>query len=157
MRENKNKKHGFSVPEGYFERLDQKLSGQLKDDSRHGFKVPENYFENFEVKPGFQRESSKVLSFKRPVVRKLLWLSAAASVLLFFGIKYVNANRSGLDWENLEQAEISSWIESDLAEVDAYDIAEAYSDVDLTSSTLSNEELNAYLNEIELDEILYEN
>ena len=62
-----------------------------------------------------------------------------------------------MDWNELEQAEIRSWIESDLAELNAYDIAESYPDVDLDGSYLSNEELNAYLNEIELDQILYEN
>lgn len=143
---NENRK-GFHVPEDYFESLDTQLMTRLKENSKNGLKVPEGYFEGFEVKP--ERSGTKV--------KKLFWMAAAASVLLFFGIKYMNTNQSSLDWDDLEQAEISYWIESDLAELNAYDIAEAYPDVELNAPNISNEDLNAYLNEIELDQILYEN
>lgn len=143
---NENRK-GFHVPEDYFESLDTQLMTRLKENSKNGLKVPEGYFEGFEVKP--ERSRTKV--------KKLFWMAAAASVLLFFGIKYMNTNQSSLDWDDLEQAEISYWIESDLAELNAYDIAEAYPDVELNAPNISNEDLNAYLNEIELDQILYEN
>lgn len=151
MKETNENRKGFGVPEDYFESLDTKLLTRLKGNSKSGLKVPEGYFEEFEVEP------PGVYKMNRPEVKKLFWMAAAASVLLFFGIKYMNTNQSSLDWNDLEQAEISFWIESDHAELNAYDIAEAYPDVELNDTNISNEELNAYLNEIELDQILYEN
>lgn len=163
MKETDENKKGFHVPKDYFESLDTELMTRLKESSKNGLKVPDGYFEGFEVKPPLEYESSVrpnsrgVFKIHKPKVRNLIWLATAASVILFFGIKYMNTNQSALNWDDLEQADISSWIESDHAELNAYDIAEAYPDVELNTPNISNEELNAYLNEIELDQILYEN
>ena len=147
MKKPDENRKGFQVPEEYFESLDTRLMTRLKADSKKGMKVPEGYFEEFEVKP----------PRNRPEVKNLIWLAAAASILLFFGIQYMDTNQKPLDWSDLEQEEISSWIESDLTDLNAYDIAEAYPEVELNAPNLSNEELNTYLNETELDQILYEN
>ena len=147
MKKTDENRKGFQVPEEYFESLDTRLMTRLKADSKKGMKVPEGYFEEFEVKP----------PRNRPEVKNLIWLAAAASILLIFGLKYMDINQKTLDWNDLDQEEISSWIESDLVELNAYDIAEAYPEVELNVPNLSNEELNAYLNETELDQILYEN
>lgn len=147
MKNTDENRKGLRVPEDYFESIDTRLMTRLKANSKKGLKVPEGYFEDFEVKP----------PRNKPDVRKLIWLAAAASILLFFGVKYTDTNQTTLDWADLEQEEISSWIESDLVELNAYDIAEAYPEVELNAPNLSNEELNAYLNETELDQILYEN
>ena len=161
MKETDGNKKGFKVPEDYFESLDERLLTRLKGNSKKGFHVPEGYFEDFEVKPpvetGSEADPQRVFKLKRPDVKKLMWMTAAASILLFFGVKYSITNQSVMGWEDLEQAELSYWIESDLSELNEYDIAEAYPDVELNAPTISNEELNAYLNEIELDQILYEN
>ena len=163
MKEKNENRKGFKVPEDYFESLDLRLTNRLKGNSKKGFRVPEGYFEDFEVKltsdSGQKAESERkrVFNLNRPDLKKLMWMTAAASILLFFGVKYISPNQSSLEWEDLEQSEISSWIESDMAELNAYDIAEAYPDVELNAPTISNEELNAYLNQIELDQILYEN
>lgn len=163
MKEKDENRKGFRVPEDYFESLDLKLMNRLKGKSKKGFRVPEGYFEDFEVKlpsdPGqkVESETKRVFRLNRPDVKKLMWMTAAASILLLFGVKYISPNQSSLQWEDLEQTEISSWIESDLAELNAYDIADAYPDVELNATIISNEELNAYLNQIELDQILYEN
>lgn len=147
MKKTDENRKGFRVPEEYFESLDTRLMTRLKSGSKKGLKVPEGYFEEFEVKP----------PRNRPDVKNLIWLAAAASILLIFGPQYMNTNQKTLDWNDLDQEEISSWIESDLVELNAYDIAEAYPEVELNVPNLSNEELNAYLNETELDQILYEN
>ena len=147
MKKTDENRKGFRVPEEYFESLDTRLMTRLKSDSKKGLKVPVGYFEEFEVKP----------PRNRPDVKNLIWLAAAASILLIFGLQYMNTNQKTLDWNDLDQEEISSWIESDLVELNAYDIAEAYPEVELNVPNLSNEELNAYLNETELDQILYEN
>lgn len=163
MKERDGNNRGFRVPEDYFESMESKMAARLKDGSRNGFKVPEGYFEDFKVKlptdsvSSIEGRSKGVYKLNRSEAKKLIWMAAAATILLFFGVKYMSTSEKALDWEDLEQAEISSWIESDLTDLNAYDIAEAYPDVELDASLISNEELNAYLNEIELDQILYEN
>ena len=157
MKERDSQREGFHVPDNYFESLDDKLMSRINQDSKKGFRVPENYFTDFEVKPPKVSEQDGIVRLKRPQVKRLIWIAAAASVLLFFGINYTSNDASKLDWNELDQSEIVSWIESDLSGLDAYDLAEAYPETELSETTISNEELNAYLNEIELDEILYEN
>lgn len=163
MKNKDRNRKGFSVPDGYFDQFETKIVSDLNHDSKIGLKVPEGYFDDFEVKPlpqtplNLDSEGFKVVKLKRPEVKKVLWMAAAASVFLFFGIQYMKTDEPGLQWDELDQAELSTWIESDLAELNAYEIAEAYPDVELSTSTLSNDELDAYLNEIELDQILYEN
>jgi hypothetical protein len=163
MKEKDENRKGFRVPQDYFDTLDLKLMNRLKGKSNKGFKVPEGYFEDFEVKfslepeSGAESEPKRVVNLNRPEAKKLIWMAVAASILLFFGVKYSITNQSVMGWEDLEQAELGYWIESDLAELNEYDIVEAYPDVELNAPMISNEELNAYLNEIELDQILYEN
>src|SRR5210317_1923754 len=100
MKKTDENRKGFRVPEDYFESFDTRLMTRLKADSKKGLNVPEGYFEDFEVKP----------PRNRPDVRKLIWLSAAASILLFFGVKYMDTNQTTLDLADLEQEEMSSWI-----------------------------------------------
>ena len=157
MKERDSIRKGFQVPKDYFDSLDDKLISRMKQDSKKGFRVPESYFTDFEVKPPKNSEQKGIVRLKRPQVKRLIWIAAAASILLFFGVNYTSNDASKLDWNELDQSEIVSWIESDLSGLDAYDLAEAYPEAELSETTISNEELNAYLNEIELDDILYEN
>lgn len=163
MKEKAVNRKGFTVPEDYFESFDSKLMARMKKNAKSGLKVPRGYFDEFDVKPPADLKTSVgsgskgVFKLKRAEIKKLVWMATAASILLFFGVKNTNMNQSTLEWEDLERAEISSWIESDLIELNALDIVEAYPDTELNTSTITNEELNAYLNEIDLDEILYEN
>ena len=157
MKEKDENIKGFKVPQDYFESLDSKLTHRVSEERRHGFKTPVDYFDRFEVKVPVEASKKRVFKLDRPTAGKLVWMAAAASILLFFGINYLNTDQPGLEWEDLDNAEISFWIENDLSEINAYDIAEAYPDVELDEAPFSNDELNAYLNEIELDQILYEN
>ena len=153
----REKNHGFRVPKGYFEAFDENLHKRASSARKQGFKVPEGYFENFEVSLDKETGSPRVIKLRKRKSKYLIWMGVAASVLLFFGIRAVTFTPSELNWNELEAAEISSWIDSDWTELDALDIAEVYPDVELEASTLDSDELDAYLNEIELDQILYEN
>jgi hypothetical protein len=153
----KDETKGFKVPKDYFETLDSKLTHRVSEEHRHGFKTPEDYFDNFEVEVPLEESKKRIFKLDRPTIGKVVWMAAAASILLFFGLNNLNQDQPGLEWEDLDNAEISFWIENDLSELNAYDIAEAYPDVELDETPFSNDELNAYLNDIELDQILYEN
>ena len=51
MKEDKKYRHGFKVPDRYFEDLENSLNYRLMEDdipSSSGFTVPDNYFEGLE-------------------------------------------------------------------------------------------------------------
>ena len=86
----------------------------------------------------------------------LLALSAAAAILLFVGIKSKTSTGAPLQWQELSDSDISYWLENDSGELNSYDIAEVYQDVSLEPEFASDEELNDYLNEIDLEQIISE-
>jgi len=148
---------GFQIPEGYFDAFDTRLRERMSGESDRGFKVPEGYFETLEVKNSIDSNAPKVFPLKRSDRSRLFWMTAAASILLFVGLKYMNTGNDELRWEDLDTAEISSWLESDASVLNPYDIAEVYQEVELEPSYASDAEIEAYLNEVELEEILIEN
>ena len=148
---------GFKIPKGYFEGIEDKVLNRLSKDQRRGFKVPDGYFENFAVETDVISRKSKVLPIDKSIKARIFWMAAAASILLIFGLKYSNLNQSEPSWSSLDQNELSFWIENDLSDVSAYDIAEVYQDVELEVPLPADSELKEYLSEIELEEIIVEN
>jgi hypothetical protein len=79
-------------------------------------------------------------------------LAIAASLLLFF---IVNYNNNEYNIENVATSEIDTWIEEDLITLEAYQIAEVFSDVNLNEEIDSeDEELLEYLNGTDIESIL---
>lgn len=151
------KSRGFKVPKGYFEGVEDKVLSRMSTDETRGFKVPEGYFENLEVKTGAVSKKTKVVPIRTSMRARLVWMAAAASILLIFGLKYMNVSPDETNWNTLDQNELSFWIENDLSEVSAYDIAEVYQDVELEVPVPDDTDLKEYLSEIELEEIIVEN
>lgn len=173
---------GFTVPEGYFESLDGQIEhsinthdslhekkevntnlGQEQDSSfnldqigkDHGFTVPEGYFETIQSKiTGL--EKTKVIPLKTKYIR-ILSLSVAASILLFFGLKYMNTGDDITDQLVFQDEEFIHWIEADLADPNSYEIAEAFNDVELEHVFFYEEELGDYLNSVDIENLILEN
>lgn len=154
MKKRTEQKKGFQTPKGYFEEFDSRLDDRMSNESNRGFKVPKGYFEDLE-----DQVMSEVLSGggSRRVRTRILWMAAAASILLFFGVKYMNPGQEEIGWQDLQTAEIDAWIARDLDELDPYDIAEVYPEMELDLPYATDAEIEAYLTEIELEEILFEN
>lgn len=179
LRKLKTTDRGFSVPDGYFDSLDSKLgmlvSNTSKDDpeptditdlksdgsllnlkkEEPGFKTPQDYFESFEPK-ALTNVSGKVVSLKNKTAR-IISMAIAASVLLFFGIQYNYMTPPSSTELSLQEEDISNWIEMDLVELNSYDIAEAYDDIELDEISYTDEELYHYLNDVDLESIILEN
>ena len=170
---------GFNVPKGYFENLDiellkkamatasNKRSEPLKNLSlistneidpikkNSGFKVPKDYFEDVETR------LDKLIITKKEVKKvrnlRLISMSIAASIVLFIGIKFININNSNTSIMVLQNDEIASWIDQDLVSFDTYDIAEAFSDIDLEQTLYSDEAVNDYLDFMDIESLIIEN
>jgi len=173
---------GFTVPKEYFENLDNQIDKPLETLSdtkegnpedkeyktiqmslsaldqikkHHGFKVPQGYFDSIEreiYRPG----KPKVITIKNQFIR-ILSLSIAASILLFFGIQYMNPSRNVNDQLVFEDVEIANWIESDLVHLNAYEIAEVFNEVELEPVLYGEDEVDEYLNYVDIESLILEN
>jgi hypothetical protein len=151
------RERGFKVPDGYFEEVQDRILHRLPNSQERGFKVPEGYFENFEVRTDGLSQKNRVLPIRKNTRARIVWMAAAASLLLFFGLKYINLGPTEPDWNSLEQTELTLWIDNELTDMTSYEIAEVYHDIELEVPVPDNTQLDEYLSEIELEQILIEN
>jgi hypothetical protein len=165
---------GFSHPEGYFDGLEDRFVNNLKDKKvnqpdetvlqgleaigkSHGFTVPIGYFEEDTEKIAVPR-SNKVISLFGIPIKKWASLSIAASLLLFFGLRFFTSGNTQTELAELTNSDIENWIDADLISFSSYDIAEAYSDVSLEDEmNYSDEEVDIYIDNIDFENILLEN
>jgi len=170
---------GFKTPEGYFENLETELfekalSSEENDESQslkkiriagidelafnkksQGFKVPKDYFEEVEA-----RLDKSILNKKQvPKVRRLILISMsiAASIVLLFGIKFMNKEGNNINSIVLQNDEIASWVDEDLVSFDTYEIAEAFSDIELEQALYEDDAVNDYLDFIDIESLIIEN
>lgn len=162
---------GFTVPKAYFKEAgthdnsdnylenntSEKITGSNLDIhlKAPGFKVPNGYFETVESNI-FESRNPKIISFKTKVVR-VLTFAAAASVLLFFGINYMNSNQGINEEMVFEDEELVSWIESDLVDFNSYELAEAFNDLEFEHDLYAEEDIDEYLNTVDIENLILEN
>lgn len=120
-------KHGFKVPENYFEELEEKLmKGFAEENSAElpsvnsGFKVPEGYFANLEDQMLEKQQSpGKVIS----IFRREYWYYAAAVAAIFILIWIAPFNKTTtvdtLGWDDVEVSAMEDYI------VESYDMDSA--------------------------------
>jgi hypothetical protein len=172
---------GFTVPKGYFksleDQIDHTISSLDPNDKKNegytnpnqkshssfnldqigkdpGFKVPEGYFDTIQSKTT-QLEKTKVIPLNGKFIRTLS-LSIAASILLFFGLNYMKSRENINDQLAFQDEEFINWIESDLADPNSYEIAEAFYDVELENVLFSDEEVDDYLNGVDIENLILE-
>lgn len=164
---------GFSHPEGYFDGLEDRFVDDLKDKKAngsdaslakglesigksHGFTVPLGYFEQNKENL-LVPKSNKVISLVSVKVKKWVSLSVAASLLLFFGLRFLTSGDTQMELTELNDTDIENWIDADLISFSSYDIAEAFSDVNLESEIYSDEEIDVYMDNMDIENIWLEN
>ena len=170
---------GFTVPKAYFEELEDRIgqkmdstgsNPKIKTEERskqknmfvldkigknHGFKTPDGYFDKLE--PKIKRlKTTRVVPLKNNYTR-ILALSIAASILLFFGISNMNHSQNEKNEIVFQDEEYINWIESDLVELDSYEIAEIYNDIELDKVFYPEDELEEYLNNVDIEHLILEN
>ena len=155
-------KEGFSVPPSYLEEVENnvlKKLGKEKIQKETGHKIPEAYFDTIEdrviAKLKDEKPVAKVIDFRSILLKRLIPFAAAASLLLFL---VLNSNREDISLDNVATTEIEQWIENDLIALDAYEIAEVYSDVELDNQDyFGDEEIIDYLDDMNVESIILEN
>ena len=180
LRKLKKSGPGFTVPKAYFEKMEDRIdqSTDSVDDylqeneenavpkqksgftleqigKNHGFNVPEGYFDTIELKISGPKQP-KIIPLKNNFIR-ILSLSIAASILLFFGLKFMNTGQKTKNQLVFQDEEFIKWIESDLVDLNSYEIAEAFNDVELEQVLYSEAEIDEYLNSIDIENLILEN
>ena len=162
--ENKGKvKSGFTTPEKYFDAFDDKMLDRLKTDSNKstGFKTPTNYFKDLDQKILSKvdlEKPVKVIKLNTSKYLRILGLSVAASLLLFFSLRNSNSNDKVFDIETLEISEIESWMDEDLITFSDYDISETFDDVYLSvDGNYAEDEIFDYLDGVNIENLIIEN
>lgn len=165
MKENKLhtiKKTGFSLPDNYFDGLEDKILSQSKiDDIKEpGFKTPNNYFESLEdsilSKVVSEKETTKVISIFTK--RNLMYVSSiAAAILLLFNLSVFEnkPNFDSLDSETVENYIINEDITS--LEIASLLTSQELIEDNFINYNLSEEHVENYiLDNVDIEDIMLE-
>lgn len=155
---NKKYQHGFKVPEGYFDELEDQISIAQKEASlpkETGYKVPSNYFENFEDKllTTLHSEENKATVKVIPLYQRN-WFKVTTSIAACLLIAlFVSLNQKDDITIELAENEVTNYLETDLASIDTDDIAQLLTETELEELDFDNEEVS----NTNLEEYLLEN
>lgn len=163
------KKTGFSVPKNYFKEIDNVLLSSITVENipkEQGFKTPTNYFDTVEndilkqitIKTSKEIKKGKIVSLYKKIVR-FIPLTAAASVLLFVSLYYLNTSKTDI-FDDITTTDINLWYEDGYGVTNNEELAiildaSDFDDTDLLSS-INTKSLEDYLNTIDNTMILNE-
>lgn len=159
----------FKVSSNYFDDFEDSLlvtiSGNPNLSSKNQLKVPDSYFENFEqsvLKKLHQSEikkKSKIIALPTRFIKISAAIAVAASLALVFVFSPFQSSNE-LTFESLKITEMEAWIEQNQLKLDAYQIASVYKDeqlqVNLLNLPVKEDELEHFLMQYNLDELLYD-
>jgi hypothetical protein len=146
---------GFKIPENYFEEFSDKLFSKITENSipkETGFKAPNTYFDDLEDAILFTVE--KTTNKRKTKIRLLTTISSiAAALLLYLGIaKYKQSN--SVTFDSITVTDIQAYIEAGNMSIDTYALASIDETInldELLENSLSDKEINAYLNTVDTE------
>jgi len=122
-------KNGFSIPKDYFENSEERLLGFLSEEklpNKNPFSTPNLYFDSLEEtifnKVTAVEKTTKIISLKDRIY-KVIPFGMAASILLFVGLTYFNNTNTEVNFDNLAQSDIETWIIDNSYDMTTQDIA----------------------------------
>ena len=163
MKEKKHK-HGFKVPDNYFDNFEARLFDNLKSKALpkdSGFRAPHGYFESFEdnlVQKLFPSD-------KRPKVirlnskRTLAYVFAIAACLALIVSVALQKESLVQQLDSLKVATIENYIDEGYMDLESYEVMALLNDDDLVNMNIENdifseENLETYLIEQNIEETL---
>ena len=158
-------KNQFSVPENYFNSIEDSVLSKIIEEQLPGelnYNVPDNYFENFEdilfSNSEFSKKEVKVISLKSKIL-KFIPTAAAASMLLFVGLNYFTVAKSN---NSITSDDLELWIDESYNDYSTSNSIE-FVDTDFTDSTIleddssfEDEDILEYFNTIDNSSLLTE-
>ena len=155
-------KPGFKAPSNYFEEFSDILFTKIDEEKfpeKTGFIAPDSYFENIEASVLSSIDLPK--NKKSTKIRILYAISTvAAAIVLYFGLARYEQSET-VTFDSLTSTDVESWIISGNMNIDSYDIASIETDeiwnTTLEIESLTNEEINNYLDTVEPEFLFLEN
>ncbi|MDV7188050.1 hypothetical protein R3X25_12220 [Lutibacter sp. TH_r2] len=155
----------FKTPKNYFESLENNVLSNLhleKLQPKNKLEVPDNYFDSIEdnvfEKLKIQQKQPKVISLKQRLTKILVPVAIAASLLLIFTLTTNSNNNS---FEAIATTEIENWIDNGQVDIDAYQLASIYNDIEIDDNfiaeTISEDDLMEYLNDENIEQLILAN
>ena len=156
----KNSTSNFKAPNNYFDTIEEITITKLKAEviqTKEKSQLPDGYFDTFEDLVLTKiKKNEKVISIKR-IAKYFAPLAIAASLLLIFVLK---TNQKTVTFDSLATTEIEQFVESGLIDINIENLAIAFSDVEFPTknitTSISDEEVLAYLTIEDLETIIYE-
>jgi hypothetical protein len=155
-----SKENNFAIPDDYFESVEDIVLTKLKSEALKNktTTIPDNYFNSIEDKVLNKLKSNK--NTKLISLSKIITpIAIAASLLLIIYLNTFNNNTLTID--SISTAAIESYFEENQNNIDITSIASLYNENELNDESfdieISNTEVENYLSEEDLENIIYEN
>ena len=156
-------KNAFKVPNTYFDSLENNILATLKAKKLYEHsqsEVPNNYFNTLEDTIVQKLEHKpKVISFRSRLMKRIIPVSVAASLLLFVSLNFFNTEKNSFD--TIASAEIEAYIDTEFAELSSEDIANVFEETNIDSesfeASVNKEEIMNYLENTTIENYIYEN
>lgn len=166
--ENQKQSHGFSVPENYFDSVENAVFAKISESSfpkETGFSVPNNYFETVDKalykSLNIVHKEPKVISLRTRML-KYIPTAAAASILLFVGLNYMTLSDS-ISFESISSDEVENWINNNYLNQNPNNFRDQFVDADFTENallddnlTITDQDIMDYFNTIDNKALLTE-
>ena len=146
-----NKETGFNTPKDYFNTFEERLFDRMKTETvipkETGFKTPDSYFDSLEdslSKELFHTEkTTKIIPLQRKRnYLKYISYAAAACIVFFVAINFIDTNSDQLTIEEVVDSEINSFIENDLIALNNYELIDVYEEENIDISTIFEVDLD---------------
>jgi len=167
LRKRTQNENGFSVPENYFENVEDVVLSKISDKDFPkdiAFSTPDNYFDSFDeeflAKIVFPKKDVKVISLKSRIL-KFIPTTAAACILLFVGMNYFSSNEK-ISFETISSEELELWFnDSNLNEgsrilLEFVDADFTENDIIEDDTSINDDDILEYLNTIDNTSLLTE-
>ena len=155
LHNNHLKQNKFTVSEEYFNALEDLVITKLKAELLNkAFKTntPKNYFNNLENQVLQKVKQPK----KSKIIKLLIPIAVAASLLVVAVLSEYKSNTES----TISKNEIENWLNFEMVENTALDLVATQTDLEIEATffeTISNEDMVNYLNETDIENLLYEN
>lgn len=148
-----DRKSGFTVPENYFNTIENKLLTDLKLKSLDGkkqFTTPKNYFENLEttILAKVTSEENKQKETKIISLQRFIPFTAAASIVFLIGFYFVNYNKT-ITLNDITTTDIENWYENNYGTTNHSELAtiletKDFDDNEFLALEINNDALENY-------------
>lgn len=151
-------KNEFDIPENYFDLVEPSVFEKIKFEDNS---IPKNYFDTVEDRV-FEKISkeTKILSIKKRVLKKVVPIAVAASILLVFTLQYFN-NQTYNEFATLDDEDIEYWIENGELNFNDTELAFLYEETEIEGVSVfdfyEEEEVFDYLNELDVESLILTN